>query len=56
MPGELHVFAVPDIPEVVSGDDVAVMIGDALARLKFGTVESYQYVGLGSVYFSDFVL
>jgi len=26
------VFAVPDIPEVVSGDDVAVMIGDALAR------------------------
>lgn len=33
-----------------------LMIGDALARLKFGTVESYQYVGLGSVYFSDFVL
>jgi hypothetical protein len=33
-----------------------VMIGDALQRLKFGTIESYQYVGLGSVYFSDFVL
>lgn len=33
-----------------------LMISDTLARLKFGTVESYQYVGLGSVYFSDFVL
>ena len=33
-----------------------LMIGDALQRLKFGTIESYQYVGLGSVYFSDFVL
>jgi hypothetical protein len=33
-----------------------LMLADALRRLKFGTVESYQYVGLGSVYFTDFVL
>ena len=33
-----------------------LMMCDAFRRLKFGTVESYQYVGLGSVYFSDFAL
>lgn len=29
---------------------------EAFRRLRFGTVESYQYIGLGSVYFSDFSL
>ncbi len=33
-----------------------MMMCDAFRRLKFGSVESYQYVGLGSVYFADFVL
>ncbi len=32
------------------------MMCDALRRLKFASVESYQYVGLGSVYFTDFSL
>jgi hypothetical protein len=32
------------------------MMCDAFRRLKFGSIESYQYVGLGSVYFSDFLL
>lgn len=32
------------------------MMVEAFRRLRFGTVESYQYVGLGSVYFSDFVV
>jgi hypothetical protein len=32
------------------------MMCDAFRRLRFGTVSSYQYVGLGSVYFSDFTL
>ena len=33
-----------------------LMMVDAFRRLRFGSVESYQYVGLGSVYFSDFSL
>jgi hypothetical protein len=33
-----------------------LMLTDAFRRLKFATVESYQYVGLGSVYFTDFAL
>jgi hypothetical protein len=33
-----------------------LMMVDAFRRLRFGSVESYQYVGLGSVYFSDFAL
>jgi hypothetical protein len=33
-----------------------LMMCEAFRRLRFGTVESYQYVGLGSVYFSDFAL
>lgn len=33
-----------------------VMMVDAFRRLKFATPNSYQYVGLGSVYFSDFSL
>lgn len=33
-----------------------LMMIEAFRRLRFGTVESYQYVGLGSVYFSDFSL
>lgn len=33
-----------------------LMMVEAFRRLRFGTVESYQYVGLGSVYFSDFIL
>ncbi len=32
------------------------MMCDAFRRLKFASLESYQYVGLGSVYFSDFAL
>lgn len=32
------------------------MMVEAFRRLRFGSVESYQYVGLGSVYFSDFSL
>jgi hypothetical protein len=32
------------------------MMVEAFRRLRFGSVESYQYVGLGSVYFSDFTL
>lgn len=33
-----------------------LMMVEAFRRLRFGSVESYQYVGLGSVYFSDFIL
>lgn len=33
-----------------------LMMVEAFRRLRFGSVESYQYVGLGSVYFSDFSL
>lgn len=33
-----------------------LMMVEAFRRLRFGSVESYQYVGLGSVYFSDFAL
>lgn len=33
-----------------------MMMCDVFRRLKFGSVESYQYVGLGSVYFADFAL
>jgi hypothetical protein len=33
-----------------------LMLCDAFRRLKFAVVESYQYVGMGSVYFSDFAL
>lgn len=33
-----------------------LMMVEAFRRLRFGSVESYQYVGLGSVYFSDFTL
>lgn len=32
------------------------MMCDAFRRIRFAAVESYQYVGLGSVYFSDFAL
>lgn len=33
-----------------------LMMVEAFRRLRFGSVESYQYIGLGSVYFSDFNL
>ncbi|GGF33394.1 hypothetical protein GCM10011321_25710 [Youhaiella tibetensis] len=33
-----------------------MMMIEAFRRLRFASVESYQYVGLGSVYFSDFML
>lgn len=33
-----------------------LMMCEAFRRLRFASVESYQYVGLGSVYFSDFSL
>ena len=33
-----------------------LMMAEAFRRLRFASVESYQYVGLGSVYFSDFRL
>ena len=33
-----------------------LMMVEAFRRLRFGSIESYQYVGLGSVYFSDFSL
>ena len=33
-----------------------MMMVEAFRRLRFASVESYQYVGLGSVYFSDFML
>lgn len=33
-----------------------LMLCDTFRRLKFASVESYQYIGLGSVYFSDFAL
>lgn len=33
-----------------------LMMVETFRRLRFGAVESYQYVGLGSVYFSDFSL
>ena len=33
-----------------------LMMCDAFRRLRFGVVSSYQYVGLGSVYFADFLL
>lgn len=33
-----------------------LMMVEAFRRLRFGTLETYQYVGLGSVYFSDFSL
>lgn len=32
------------------------MLCEAFRRLRFGTTESYQYVGFGSVYFADFAL
>ena len=32
------------------------MLCDAFRRLRFGSIEGYQYIGLGSVYFSDFIL
>ena len=33
-----------------------LMMIESFRRLRFATIESYQYVGLGSVYFSDFYL
>lgn len=33
-----------------------LMMVEAFRRLRFASIESYQYVGLGSVYFSDFSL
>jgi len=33
-----------------------LMLSDMFRRLKFANIESYQYVGLGSVYFTDFLL
>lgn len=33
-----------------------LMLCDAFRRLKFAPIEDYQYVGMGSVYFSDFAL
>lgn len=33
-----------------------LMMAEAFRRLRFASVESYQYIGLGSVYFSDFRL
>jgi hypothetical protein len=33
-----------------------LMLCDTFRRLKFSTLEDYQYVGMGSVYFSDFSL
>ncbi|RWE07702.1 MAG: hypothetical protein EOS23_26680 [Mesorhizobium sp.] len=33
-----------------------LMMAEAFRRLRFANIESYQYVGLGSVYFSDFKL
>ncbi|WP_156369013.1 O-methyltransferase [Methylobacterium sp. Leaf100] len=33
-----------------------LMMVEAFRRLQFGSLESYQYIGLGSVYFSDFRL
>lgn len=33
-----------------------LMMVEAFRRLRFAAVESYQYVGLGSVYFTDFSL
>ncbi len=33
-----------------------LMMCEAFRRLRFGAVSSYQYVGLGSVYFADFAL
>lgn len=33
-----------------------LMMVEAFRRLRFAAIESYQYVGLGSVYFSDFSL
>jgi hypothetical protein len=33
-----------------------LMMCEAFRRLRFGSIEDYQYVGLGSVYFSDFSL
>src|SRR5947209_5386872 len=32
VPADLHVFAVPGIPEVATGDDVGRLIADAVAR------------------------
>ena len=33
------------------------MMAEAFLRLRpFGSVESYRYIGMGSVYFSDFLL
>ena len=33
------------------------MICEAISRLsEFGTIETYRYIGLGSIYFSDFML
>jgi hypothetical protein len=33
-----------------------LMLTDMFRRLKFANIESYQYLGLGSVYFTDFLL
>jgi hypothetical protein len=33
-----------------------LMMIDAYRRLRFSSIESYQYVGLGSIYFTDFSL
>lgn len=33
-----------------------IMLCDTFRRLKFDAIERYQYVGMGSVYFSDFSL
>ena len=33
-----------------------IMMAESFKRLRFANTESYQYVGLGSVYFSDFML
>lgn len=33
-----------------------LMMAEAFKRLRFANTESYQYVGLGSVYFTDFTL
>jgi hypothetical protein len=33
-----------------------MMMIDAFRKLRFSNIESYQYIGLGSVYFSDFSL
>ncbi|CAA7615151.1 O-methyltransferase [Magnetospirillum sp. SS-4] len=32
------------------------MLCAAFQKIRFGSIESYQYIGMGSVYFSDFIL